>query len=54
MPQTAVSSMAKEKGIPRDRAEEIWQEAKREASKQGKEENYPYIMSIFKNMMEGE
>lgn len=51
MPQAYVSKLAKKHGISTATAEKHWSKAKAAAKREGKEDNYAYITSIFKNMM---
>lgn len=51
MPSPVVKKFASKAGIPVSEAETKWKEAKAQAAKQGKSENYAYITSIFKNMI---
>jgi hypothetical protein len=51
MPAAYVEKLAKKHKISIDKAEEYWAEAKKQAKKQNQEDNFAYITSIFKNMM---
>ena len=51
MPQGYVKKVAKEKGIPLEKAEEYWKKAEDAAKKQGHGEHYGYVTNIFKRMM---
>ena len=51
MPQGYVKKIAKEKGIPLEKAEEYWEKAKKAAEKQGHGEHYGYVTNIFKRMI---
>lgn len=51
MPITYVKKLAKKHGMSTDMAEKHWETAKKQAAKQGREENYAYVTSIFKSML---
>jgi len=51
MPSNIVKSVADRCDMSTSEVEEIWNDAKKEAEKQGEEENYKYIMGIFKSMI---
>ncbi len=51
MPQKYIKKLAKKHNITIDKAEQYWDNAKKQAKKQNKEDNYAYITGIFKNMM---
>lgn len=51
MPNDVVKAMAKKSDKSVEKAEELWDKAKEQAAEQGHEEEYDYIMGIFKRMM---
>lgn len=51
MPNNALSGLAKKAGVSLDRAEELWKKAKAAAAKQGRADNFQYIMGIVKKML---
>ena len=51
MPTAYVQKIAKEKGLNIDSLEKKWKKAKSVASDEGHEEEYDYIMGIFKRMI---
>jgi hypothetical protein len=51
MPQNYVKELAKKHNISVEVAESEWSNAKKQAKKQGKPDNFAYITSIFKKMM---
>ncbi len=51
MPQAYVAKLAKKHNISMESAESKWDKAKQIAEKSGKGENFAYVTSIFKNMM---
>lgn len=51
MPISYVKKLAKKHNISIDRAEQMWENAKQQAKKQNKEDNFAYITAIFKTMM---
>ena len=51
MPTAYLKKVSKKKGISIDRAEELWDKAKKLAASQGHEDEYDYITGIFKKMI---
>lgn len=51
MPTPVIKSLASQMGIPLADAEEKWELSKKIAKKKGKEDNWEYIMGIFKKMI---
>lgn len=51
MPTNSLESLAKEAEVSIEKAEEKWEDAKEKAAEQGHEEDWPYVMAIFKNML---
>ena len=51
MPTSYVRKLAKKHGVSTSTAEKHWAMAKAAAKKEGHEEDYGYVTSIFKNMM---
>lgn len=50
MPSPLVESVAKRQGKSVESMEKKWNEAKAAAAEQGHKEDWPYVVSIFKNM----
>lgn len=48
MPAPVLKAMAKKAGITLPRAEKLWKMAKKQAKEQGRDEDYAYVMGIFK------
>ena len=53
MPSNLVKSIAKKHDIKIDDLEADWTEAKDAAADEGHEENWPYVMQIFKKIVKG-
>ena len=53
MPVAQIISMAKKAGVSPAKAEDLWDQAKASAKDQDHEDDYPYIMGIFKRMLKG-
>jgi hypothetical protein len=51
MPAKQLADLAKQAGVSLDRAEELWKKAKSAAAKQGRADDYQYIMGILKKML---
>lgn len=51
MPTSYVKKIAKKHHTSVGKSENVWEAAKRQASKQGKGENFAYVTSIYKTMM---
>jgi len=51
MPAAVLKSLASKAGVSAERAEKLWQKAKKAAADEGKPEDYAYITGIVKQMM---
>jgi len=51
MPTAYIKKTAKEHGIPVKEAERLWEKAKKQAKEQGHEDDYDYIVAIYKSMI---
>lgn len=51
MPTAYVKKLAKKHGMSVGKAEGRWEAAKKQAAKQGHEEDFAYVTGIFKKMM---
>ena len=50
MPAPLVKAVAKRQGKSVESLEKKWDEAKAKAAEEGHKEDWPYVVSIFKNM----
>lgn len=53
MPSTYITNISKKTKISVSTLERLYREAKAAAKKQGKDEDYAYVTSIFKTMVKG-
>lgn len=51
MPTPVLKSLAKKAGVSLDKAEELWDLAKEQAAKRGRDDDWPYIIGILKKML---
>ena len=49
MPNVVINSVVKNCNYTKEEAEEMWNEAERQAEEQNQKDNYAYVMGIFKN-----